>query len=95
MQRAQREDRGSFRRVTACAGGALELGREDEHRAAQREDEKERARDEPAPQVQPDGDAPTVPGYWITERGVAQMRVTLIFSRSIMVGTFGEISVFQ
>src|SRR5262249_42035660 len=33
--------------------------------------------------------------YWITECGVATMRVTLISSRSIIVGTLGEISFFQ
>ena len=33
--------------------------------------------------------------YWITECGVATIRVTLICSRSIMVGTRGEISFFQ
>jgi hypothetical protein len=74
---------------------AVDLGGEDQESAAQREDDEERARNEPAPQVQPDGDAPPAPGYWITECGVATMRVTLIFSRSIMVGTFGEISFFQ
>jgi len=31
----------------------------------------------------------------MTEWGVATRRVTLICSRSIMVGTFGEISFFQ
>jgi len=34
-------------------------------------------------------------GYWMTECGVASRRVTLICSRSIMVGTLGEISFFQ
>ena len=34
-------------------------------------------------------------GHWIGECGVAVRRVTLICSRSIMVGTRGEISFFQ
>ena len=33
--------------------------------------------------------------YWMTECGVATIPVTLICSRSIMVGTRGEISFFQ
>jgi len=66
-----------------------------EHGAAEREDEKERARDEPAPEMNPNGGAPPARGYWITECGVAVKRVTFIFSRSIIVGTFGEISFFQ
>lgn len=33
--------------------------------------------------------------YWITDLGVASMRVTLVASRSIISGTLGAMSFFQ
>ena len=91
-QRHQRRALGDGTRTPRCA---VDLRREDEDGAAQSEENDERARDEPAPQVDATGDAAPVDRYWITERGVGVRRVTLIFSRSIMVGTRGEISFFQ
>ena len=95
MQRAQRHDRRALRDGVGTPQGRIELRGKDEERAAQREEKDERAREEPAPQVDADSDA--LPGrrYWITECGVGVRRVTLIFSRSIIVGTRGEISFFQ
>ena len=95
MQGSQRHERrtlGDGARASRCR---VELRREDENGAAQREEKDERARDEPAPQVQTDDDSSPVRRYWITECGVGVRRVTLIFSRSIIVGTLGEISFFQ